>query len=207
MTESPWDRFASSYARQVFLERAALRALLDLLRIRRDERLLDVATGPGVLLAELARREVRPHAAVGVDSSVEMLGHAPPLPVGWSLEQGDAACLPYPDESFDVVVAGYLLHVMDESERRAAVAEMARVVRSGGRVGTITITPPRSPWMTALTAPLRAHARRSEGRLRGFRSLDPSVELEAAGLRIVAQARSFRGYPSLCIVSERDSTA
>lgn len=207
VTESPWDRFASSYGRQLFLERAALRAHLDLLRIRRDERLLDVATGPGVMLAELARRDERPHAAVGVDSSAEMLRHAPPLPAGWSLEQADATRLPYADESFDVVVSSYLLHVIKEAERRAAVAEMARVVRPGGRVGTITVAPPRSTWMTVLTAPLRARAQRSGGRFCGLRPLDPSADLEAAGLRIVAQTRSFRGYPSLCMVSERASRA
>ncbi len=198
---SDWDRFAPSYGRQVVLERSALRSLLRLLSIKSGERVLDVATGPAVLLAELSKDAQHPRVAVGVDGSPEMLARAPALPAGWDLRVADATRLPFDDESFDVVTASYLLHVMKPLERAAAIAEIARVVRPGGRVGTITIAPPQSLPMKRIWAPFHNAAIRSDGRLAGLRSLDPAPELEAAGLRVIATKRSFRGYPSLCIAS------
>lgn len=194
-----WDEMAASYGRQLWLERRALRLLLELLEPRSHERLLDVATGPAPFLAELALRPDRPVEAVGIDSSPAMLERAPELPAGWRLEVADATALPFDDGSFDFVTASYLLHVMDPAERRTAIAEIARVLRPGGRIGTITVAPPRNPVTRALTAPLRAAAERSNGRLRGMRSHDPAPELAAAGLAEANRRTTLAGYPSLVV--------
>jgi len=196
-----WDEMAAGYRRQLWLERAALRTLLDLLDVVTGDRLIDVATGPAPLLSELSRRERRPGAAVGVDTSAAMISLAPPLPSAWRLQVADATDMPFDDGSFDVATASYLLHVLDRDTRRAVIAECARVLAPGGRLGTITIAPPRGPIATALTAPIRAAAQRSQERLAGLRSLDPTAELEAAGFGVVVRRRSFRGYPSLCLVA------
>lgn len=167
------------------------------------DELLDVATGTGAVLEELARRPERPQTAVGIDSSVAMLRLAPSLPPSWRLEQADTTALPFPDASFDAIIASYLLHVLQPISRRTALEEITRVVRPGGRVGTLTIAPPRGRLASVLSAPIRAAAERSSGRLRGLTPLDPGDDLAAAGLRETARARTLAGYPSLCLVATR----
>ena len=83
------------------------------------------------------------------------------------------------------------------------IAEIARVLRPGGRVGTITVAPPSSLPGRVLAAPLIAAALRSDGSLASLRPLDPRPELEAAGFAVVATRRTLLGYPSLCVVAER----
>lgn len=56
-----WDRASAQYDRQLWLERSAVNRALDLLAARADERLLDVGTGTGEVLRQLARRPIRGH--------------------------------------------------------------------------------------------------------------------------------------------------
>lgn len=200
---NPWDAFASTYPRQLWLERRAIRRLLSLLDLKPGDALLDAGTGTGALLAEVADLPSPPTHVTGLDSSPEMIAQAPSLPDGWRLEQGDVIRMPFDDASFDVVTASYLLHILDAAARRDAIAEMARVLRPQGRVGTITIAPPRRAVSRALTAPLRWATGRSAGRLAGLHPLDPAIELARAGLTVTAKARSFAGYPSLCMVATK----
>ncbi len=96
---------------------------------------LDIGTGPGVLLVELAAR--RPDLRLtGVDLSADMAAAA-----NRNLQRfgdravahvGDVASLPFPDRSYDMVVSSLSLHHWDRPE--AAVPELARVLRPGGRV-------------------------------------------------------------------------
>lgn len=97
--------------------------------------LLDVGTGPGVLLMELVHR--RPHLQlVGIDLSSDMVAAAERNLRAFgdraSARVGDVVDLPFPDESFDLIVSSLSLHHWDHPE--AAVAELARVLRPGGRV-------------------------------------------------------------------------
>jgi ubiquinone/menaquinone biosynthesis C-methylase UbiE len=113
---------------------------LERLRWRGDERVLDVGCGPGDLLREMARhRQVARHQQgdrdmlVGLDFSPGMVAqakiHAADLPVHFFV--GDAQTLPFPDATFDVVMARHMLyHVADIDQ---AVVEAARVLRHGGR--------------------------------------------------------------------------
>lgn len=139
-----WDRIARAYDRQLALERPALRAALDLAEVRPSERLLDLGTGTGAVLRELARRPSRPGEAVGVDVSAAMLAHAPALPSSWRLVQADATDLPFGDASFDVAVAAYLLHLLERDVFVRALAEARRVLRPGGRLVTVTPAAPCS---------------------------------------------------------------
>lgn len=96
---------------------------------------LDVGTGPGVLLVELASR--RPDVRLtGVDLSPDMIAAA-----GRNLREygeratarvADAMDLPFPDDSFDVIVSSLSLHHWDHPEQ--AAGELARVLRPGGRL-------------------------------------------------------------------------
>ena len=96
---------------------------------------LDVGTGPGVLLVELAAR--RPDLRLtGVDLSADMIAAATrnlhPFGERASARVGDVTSLPFPDRSFDLIVSSLSLHHWDHPE--AAVPELARILRPGGRV-------------------------------------------------------------------------
>ncbi|MGD9734043.1 MAG: class I SAM-dependent methyltransferase [Solirubrobacterales bacterium] len=193
---SAWtrDRTARFYDLQLGLERTALDAAIELAEIGTDDRLLDLGTGSGGLLRRLARRAGAPREAIGVDSSPAMLARAPALPAGWLLLQGDAAHLPFPAGSFDIVTAAYLLHLLEPAERAAVLAEARRVIRSAGRLVAVTIAPPRPAKLARLLSAALSHA---PGTHLGLRPLDPRPDLEAAGFEIVRARRTRRGYPSL----------
>lgn len=97
--------------------------------------ILDIGTGPGVLLAELAR--VRPDVRLtGIDLSADMVTAAQRnlAPYGDRAQArvGDVTDLPFADRSFDLIVSSLSLHHWDHPE--AAVPQLARVLRPGGRV-------------------------------------------------------------------------
>jgi ubiquinone/menaquinone biosynthesis C-methylase UbiE len=198
-----WDRAARVYDLQSFLERTAIDQALDLAAIGADERLLDLGTGTGAVLARVAARDDTPREAVGVDRSDSMLAAARDLPHGWQLVRGEATALPFREESFDVAVAAYLLHLLEPSARRAVIAEAARVLGPGGRLVTVTIDAPRSPALALAFAPLAAIARRSRGIMAGLRVLDPRHELIDGGFCVLAARHTGLGYPSLVIAAAR----
>lgn len=92
---------------------------------------LDVGTGPGVLLMELAQR--RPGLRLtGLDLSEDMVTVARSnLGDRGTVRAGDVNALPFPDDSFDLVVSSYSAHHWDDPA--AAVPEIVRVLRPGGR--------------------------------------------------------------------------
>jgi ubiquinone/menaquinone biosynthesis C-methylase UbiE len=124
-----------------FVARRPLRGLYrrivdDLVELIPDNaEVLDVGTGPGVLLVELAER--RPDLRViGVDLSADMVAAAERNVRRFGDRAGvrvaDVAQLPFGDHSFDVAVTSYSMHHWDNPV--AAVAELARVLRPGGRL-------------------------------------------------------------------------
>ena len=101
--------------------------------------LLDLGCGTGDQTRALAPRVVPGGRAVGMDLSQTMIDEARrraatgDLPV--EFEVGDAQSLPFADGTFDACrTERMLIHVPDP---RAALAEMVRVTRPGGRVGVI----------------------------------------------------------------------
>ena len=117
-------------------ERAA-----DLAQLGPGDRALDVATGTGDLAAELERR-AGPGGLVGMDFEA-MLAIARRKFPGIVFEAGNALDLGYPDDSFDAATVGF--GARNFSDRRRGLAEMARVVRPGGRVVVLEITTPQGP--------------------------------------------------------------
>ncbi|MDX6554658.1 MAG: arsenite methyltransferase [Miltoncostaeaceae bacterium] len=128
-------RIEASYLTSDMVEqRRAVRALLGL---RAGERVLDIGSGPGFLLHEMAA-EVGPDGrAEGVDPSDSMLAiaaaRAPAAgaaPV--ALHPGDALALPFADDSFDAVTSTQVMEYV--ADIPAALAEARRVLRPGGRL-------------------------------------------------------------------------
>lgn len=99
---------------------------------------LDVATGPGTVAHVLARRIGSTGRVIAADISPAMLEIARGKPVndGWApIEwiEAPAAPLPVPDSSVDVVTCQQGLQFFPD--KTAALAEMRRALRSGGRAG------------------------------------------------------------------------
>jgi Methylase involved in ubiquinone/menaquinone biosynthesis len=102
--------------------------------VPRGATVLDVGTGPGILLAELARR--RPDIElIGVDISADMVAAAranlAPYGSRVTVHTGDVADLPLADASVDLIVSSLSAHHW--AAPAAAVPELARVLRPGGR--------------------------------------------------------------------------
>jgi demethylmenaquinone methyltransferase/2-methoxy-6-polyprenyl-1,4-benzoquinol methylase len=115
------------------------------------QRLLDVATGTGMVAAALVRRSGCD--VVALDQSESMLVAArariaadPQLGTRIRFVAGEAERLPFADAEFDGVTFTYLLRYVDD--RAATMRELARVVKPGGRIGMVEFGVP-------LAAPLR----------------------------------------------------
>jgi demethylmenaquinone methyltransferase / 2-methoxy-6-polyprenyl-1,4-benzoquinol methylase len=134
------------------------RALVNAVGPAPGERVLDVATGTGMVAAELLSRW--DCSVVGIDQSAEMLSAArarfdPSVANGGSttgtrgegsvrveLIEGQAERLPFADGSFDGLTFTYLLRYVEDP--RTTMGELARVVRPGGRVVSLEFgVPPR----------------------------------------------------------------
>ena len=94
-------------------------------------RALDVGCGPGALTAELVRR-LGPSAVAAIDPSPPFVAAARAKFGEVDVREGVAEQLPFPDGSFDIVLAQLVVHFM--ADPVAGLAEMRRVTRSGGVV-------------------------------------------------------------------------
>ena len=191
-------------------------AMVAAVRATPDDRVLDVATGTGLVARRLVRRYGC--SVVGLDQSREMLAEAdralsrrPALRARTELTVGEAERLPFRDREFDHLTFTYLLRYVDDPA--ATLRELARVVRPGGRIASLEFGLPDPP----LWRPLwRAYVRiglPAAGRLFGpdwhevGRFLGPSIEelyrrwplerqrelWEGAGIRDVRQRRMSVG--------------
>jgi demethylmenaquinone methyltransferase / 2-methoxy-6-polyprenyl-1,4-benzoquinol methylase len=122
------------------------RAMVAAVEASPADRVLDVATGTGMVAAELARRYGC--RVVGLDQSEEMLAVAraklardPALASRVELVAGEAERLPFADAEFDALTFTYLLRYVDDPA--ATLRELARVVRPGGRVASLEFAVPR----------------------------------------------------------------
>ena len=108
-----------------------------------DDTVLDVACGPGLVVAAFAR--VVRHAT-GIDVTPAMLARAREVTAGLSnvtLDHGDVLPLPYADGTFSIVVSRFAFHHFQDP--RAVLAEMRRVCRPGGRVVVCDLTASDDP--------------------------------------------------------------
>jgi demethylmenaquinone methyltransferase / 2-methoxy-6-polyprenyl-1,4-benzoquinol methylase len=118
-----------------------------------DDRVLDVATGTGMVATALVRRYGC--SVVGLDQSPEMLSGAqakldadPRLGARIRLVRGQAESLPFDQGEFDHLTFTYLLRYVDDPG--ATLAELARVVRPGGRVASLEFMLPPNPLARSL---------------------------------------------------------
>jgi len=109
---------------------------------------LDVCCGTGDLALELAGHVGPAGTVIGCDFSEPMLELARAKSVQrWAtavrFEHADALALPYEDETFDAVTVGFGVRNLSDLDR--GLAEMARVLKPGGRLVILEITQPQRP--------------------------------------------------------------
>jgi len=128
------------------------RACADLLELDRPVRLLDLCTGTADLLVEALRRDAR-HRGAGVDLSEEMLRRGAAklrrrgLAGRTGLAAGDAEALPFAPATFDAATIGF--GIRNVGDPAAALGEIRRVLRPGGRLVVLEFSQPRG-WLGAL---------------------------------------------------------
>jgi demethylmenaquinone methyltransferase / 2-methoxy-6-polyprenyl-1,4-benzoquinol methylase len=160
------------------------RAMVAAVGAHPDDRVLDVATGTGLVTQALVLRYGC--RVVGLDQSAAMLERArrklaanPELADRVELVEGEAESLPFADGEFEHLTFTYLLRYVDDPA--ATLRELARVVKPGGRIACLEFGLPRGGWLY----PWRLYTRvglPALGRLAGRqwrevgRFLGPSIE-------------------------------
>jgi ubiquinone/menaquinone biosynthesis C-methylase UbiE len=111
------------------------RHVLELAALKGDECLLDAGCGTGMMALRIAAWH--PNCKVhGIDLSPKMIAvarrDAEEQGLTVDFRVGSIIDLPYPDDSFDVVITNIMYHHLDLAEKRQAVSEIARVLKPGG---------------------------------------------------------------------------
>jgi demethylmenaquinone methyltransferase/2-methoxy-6-polyprenyl-1,4-benzoquinol methylase len=109
--------------------------------VRPGDRVLDACCGTGDLAVAAAKAGAA--NVVGADFSERMLERARRKAPELEWVSADVLALPYDDASFDSAVVGF--GVRNVEDLGAALLELRRVLRPGGRVGILEITTPRGP--------------------------------------------------------------
>jgi demethylmenaquinone methyltransferase / 2-methoxy-6-polyprenyl-1,4-benzoquinol methylase len=115
----------------------------DLAALGAGDSALDVACGTGDLAIELSRRVGADGEVIGSDFAQEMLERARVKAPALQWDLGNALDLPYASNRFDAATVGFGARNFSDLDR--GLAEMARVVKPGGRVVVLEITTPRKP--------------------------------------------------------------
>lgn len=157
--------------------------LAELAGVAAGQRVVDVAAGPGVtarLLAERLGAEV-----VGVELSAATVARArrETPAAGPRFVEGDAEALPLADGGFDVALSECSLCTFPDKPR--AVAEMARVLRPGGRIAIADVTADAR----ALPEPLRTAAAAVACVADARTETEYVALLEAAGCELIERER------------------
>jgi len=114
---------------------AQRRHVLKALELRSGERVLDIGSGPGLLAFEMAASVGNEGRVCGIDISEDMLtiSRKRCADQTWTeFRRADATELPYPDDSFDAAASTQVYEYV--ADVPAALAELHRVMRPGGRV-------------------------------------------------------------------------
>jgi ubiquinone/menaquinone biosynthesis C-methylase UbiE len=118
--------------------RALRRRTIALADVRVGEQVLDVGCGTGTLALAVARRVGRAGRVAGIDPSAEQIARARAkaarreLPVEFQV--GAIEQLPFPAQMFDVALSTLMMHHLPAGLKRQGLAEIARVLKPGGRL-------------------------------------------------------------------------
>ena len=133
-----WDKNAGRYDRFMRKDRAAYDEMYELIRpVVRHKTVLELATGTGLIAKHIVNAAAHIEAT---DASPEMIAEAKrdnrSAKLHFSVQ--DMFCLPYAEESFDVVIVSNALHIVPQPEK--ALAEIRRVLKEDGVLIAPTFT-------------------------------------------------------------------
>lgn len=133
-----WDRNAGRYDRFMRKDRAAYEKMYGLIRpVVKGKTVLELAAGTGLIAKNIVNAAAHIEAT---DASVEMIAEAKrnnhSAKLCFSVQ--DMFCLPYADESFEVVIVSNALHIVPQPEK--ALAEIHRVLKDDGVLIAPTFT-------------------------------------------------------------------
>ena len=133
-----WDKNAGRYDRFMRKDRAAYDEMYALIRpVVKGKTVLELATGTGLIAKNIVNAAAHIEAS---DTSAEMIREAKrrnhSAKLYFSVQ--DMFCLPYADESFDVVIVSNALHIVPQPEK--ALAEIHRVLKDDGVLIAPTFT-------------------------------------------------------------------
>jgi len=163
VTADAYQRFMGRYSRPLAEQ------FVDLVAVRRGDRVLDVGCGPGILTGPLAER-CGPEAVAAVDPSPPFVADVRERFPTVDVHEAAAEALPFDDHEFDAALAQLVVHFM--ADPVVGLREMGRVTRPGGVVAA-------SVWdFAGGTAPLSVFWRAAQ-------ELDPAApgEADRAGTR------------------------
>ncbi len=138
MQKTFWDRTAKIYDRFMRKDQAAYQQMYVLMdSVVRHKQVLELATGTGLIAKHIVRAADHIEAT---DASPDMIAQAKQGVQSTKLHFSvqDMFCLPYADQSFDVVIVSNALHIVPEPEK--ALAEMRRVLQDDGVLIAPTFT-------------------------------------------------------------------
>ena len=133
-----WDKNAGRYDRFMRKDRAAYDEMYELIRpIVRHKTVLELATGTGLIAKNIVNAAAHIEAT---DVSAEMIAEAKrdnrSAKLHFSVQ--NMFCLPYAEESFDVVIVSNALHIVPQPEK--ALQEIKRVLKDDGTLIAPTFT-------------------------------------------------------------------
>jgi ubiquinone/menaquinone biosynthesis C-methylase UbiE len=113
------------------------RSLVEQAQLRAGHRVLEIGCGTGSLLV-LCKQQHPDVDAIGLDPDPKALARARKKAERASMkirfDHGFADALPYDDASFDRVFSSLMFHHLEAADKAAALAEVARVLKPGGRL-------------------------------------------------------------------------
>ncbi len=158
--------------------------LAGLVAAGQTDRAVDLACGPGTLALRFARHV---KWVCGFDLTPAILGRARDTARTEGIANlffalGDAQSLPFADNSLDIAVTSYSLHHIPHPQR--TIAEMARVLKRGGRAGVLDIFVPEDPSAAEINNRIERH--RDPSHTRTLAQSEFKKIFAAEGLRIIA---------------------
>ena len=149
------------------------RHVIQLARLNRTSRLLDLGTGTGDLAREALAQFPRARI-IAADFTLEMM-RVGQQKGSLNFSSADALRLPFPDSLFDAVVSGFLMRNVIDLQK--ALHEQHRVLRKGGRIVVLDTTRPKKNLLSP------------------FISLHMHVVIPALGRLITGSSEAYRYLP------------
>lgn len=209
-----YDRIGRFQDTQRFYEDAATRRLVELADLDTGSGVFELGCGTGRLAVKLLTSVLPSDARyLGVDVSPVMVRLASQRLTPWDgratvqLLEPPAVVLPGDDGTFDRFIASYVFDLLSPQDASALIAEAARLLGPGGRLGLVSLTPGSTAFSRVISSVWNATALRWPSLVGGCRPIELTDLL--AGREWAMQHREVVvrfGVPSEVVLARRVTT-